>query len=226
MAHPDDVDFGAAGTVAAWTSAGVEVSYCVCTSGEAAGDGSASRAETAHVRQAEQRAAADYVGVRDVTFLEHPDGAVVASIELRRDITRVIRRVRPDRVLSSSPEINWQQVHTAHPDHRAVGAATFAAVFPDARNPNAHLELLAEGLRPWTVPELWLADSPAWLRNHVVDVTDTFDKRLAALRAHASQVGGMADLEGFVRGYLTENARRHGLADGQLAEEFQVVDTR
>jgi len=227
MAHPDDVDFGSAGTVAAWTASGIEVSYCVCTSGEAAGDGSMSRAETAHTRQAEQRAAAACVGVRDVVFLDHPDGAVVASLALRRDITRVIRRTRPDRVLTSSPEINWQQLPTAHPDHRAVGEATLAAVFPDARNPQAHPELLAEeGLEPWTVRELWLADSPAWLRNQVVDVTAAFDKRLAALRAHTSQVSGIADLEGYVRGYLGENGRRHGLADGLLAEEFQVVELR
>jgi LmbE family N-acetylglucosaminyl deacetylase len=186
-----------------------------------------SRAETAVVRQAEQRAAAACVGVRDIVFRDHPDGAVVASLALRRDITRVIRRTRPDRVLTSSPEINWQQLPTAHPDHRAVGEATLAAVFPDARNPQAHPKLLAEeGLEPWSVRELWLADSPAWLRNQVVDVTAAFDKRLAALRAHTSQVGGIADLEGFVRGYLGENGRRHGLTDGQLAEEFQVVDIR
>jgi LmbE family N-acetylglucosaminyl deacetylase len=224
-AHPDDVDFGAAGTVATWTAAGIEVSYCVCTSGEASGDRAMNRAEAARIRQAEQRAAAECVGVREVIFLEHPDGAVVASLDLRRDITRVIRRIRPDRVLTWSPEINWQHVVTAHPDHRAVGEAAFAAVYPDSRNPHAHPELLTEGLEPWTVRELWLADSPAWLRNRVVDVTDAFDKRVAALRAHASQVGGMDDLEGFVRGFLTENARRHGLPDGRLAEEFQVVDT-
>ncbi|MFL6143925.1 MAG: PIG-L deacetylase family protein [Labedaea sp.] len=225
-AHPDDVDFGAAGTVATWTAAGIQVSYCVCTHGEASGDGSVSRAEMARIREAEQRAAAECVGVRNVTFLDHPDGTVVASIELRRDIARVIRRVRPDRVLTWSPEINWQHVPTTHPDHRAVGEAAFAAVYPDARNPNAHAELLAEGLSPWTVPELWLADGPAWLRNQVVDVTDAFDKRVAALRAHESQVGNMPDVEGFVRRFLTENARRHGLTDGRLAEEFQVVDTR
>jgi LmbE family N-acetylglucosaminyl deacetylase len=226
-AHPDDVDFGAAGTVASWTAAGIKVSYCVCTSGEASGDGSRDRAEVAKIRRAEQRAAAECVGVQEVAFLDHPDGAVVASIELRRDISRVIRTVRPDRVLTWSPEINWEHVPTTHPDHRAVGEATFAAVYPDARNPNAHPELLAaEGLRPWTVRELWLTDSPAPLRNHAVDVTDVFDARVAALRAHASQVSGIADLEGFLRGILAAKAHRHGLAEGRLAEEFQVVDTR
>jgi LmbE family N-acetylglucosaminyl deacetylase len=226
-AHPDDVDFGAAGTVATWTSAGIKVSYCVCTSGEASGDGSRPRAEMARIRRAEQRAAAERVGVEDVVFLDHPDGAVVASIELRRDITRVIRRVRPDRVLTWSPEINWEHVATTHPDHRAVGEATFAAVYPDARNPNAHPELLAdEGLAPWTVPELWLADGPAALRNHAVDVTVAFAAKLAALREHASQVGTADELEDNLRRHFAEVARRRGLADGRLAEEFQVVDTR
>ena len=224
-AHPDDVDFGAAGTVATWTAAGIEVCYCVCTSGEASGDGAVSRAETARIRQAEQRAAATCVGVHEVIFLEHRDGAVLPTLDLRRDITRVIRRVRPDRVLTWSPEINWQHVPTTHPDHRAVGEAAFAAVYPDSRNPHAHPELLAdEGLQPWNVRELWLADSPAWLRNHAVDVTDVLAARVAALRAHASQTAGIGDIEGFLRRFLTENARRHGLPDGRLAEEFQVVD--
>jgi len=226
-AHPDDVDFGAAGTVASWTSNGIKVSYCVCTSGEASGDAARDRAEMAELRRAEQRAAAECVGVHEVTFLDYPDGALVPSIELRRDLTRVIRTVRPDRVLTWSPEINWEHVPTTHPDHRAVGEAAFAAVYPDARNPHAHPELLTdEGLEPWTVRELWLTDSPAPLRNHAVDVTDVFDARVAALRAHASQVGGIDDLEGFLRAILAEKARRHGLAVGRLAEEFQVVDTR
>jgi LmbE family N-acetylglucosaminyl deacetylase len=223
-AHPDDVDFGAAGTVAVWTAAGIEVSYCVCTSGEASGDGSPDMAAT---REAEQRAAAAQVGVRDVTFLRYPDGAVTPSLELRRDITRVIRRVRPDRVLTWSPEINWDFVPTTHPDHRAVGEAAFAAVYPDARNPHAHRSLLAEeGLEPWTVRELWLADGPVRLRNHAVDVTDTFDRKMAALRSHASQAGATsAEIEGALRQGLAAAASQFGLGDGRLAESFQIVDT-
>ena len=222
-AHPDDVDFGAAGTVAAWTAAGITVHYCVCTSGEASGDGTP---DMAALREAEQTAAAQQVGVGDLTFLKYPDGAVVPSLELRRDISRVIRKVRPDRVLTWSPEINWEFVATTHPDHRAVGEATFAAVYPDARNPHAHRELLdREGLEPWTVPELWLADGPTALRNHAVDVTDTFDKKMAALRAHASQVGGNDQLEQQLRTYLADTAKRYELGDGRLAEEFQVVNT-
>ncbi|MGW5053188.1 PIG-L deacetylase family protein [Actinokineospora sp. NPDC004072] len=216
FAHPDDVDFGAAGTIAAWTSAGVEVAYCVGTSGEAG-------AHPAAVREAEQRAAAAEVGVAEVVFLGYPDGRLTASLDLRRDITRVIRRFRPDRVLTWSPEINWDQVVTAHPDHRAMGEAAFAAVYPDARNPHAHPELLAEGLQPWTVRELWLADAPARLRNRAVDVTAHFDRKLAALRSHASQTGGDPAFADQLRAHFSAVAARHGIA-GQ-AEEFQVVDT-
>jgi LmbE family N-acetylglucosaminyl deacetylase len=225
-AHPDDVDFGAAGTVATWTAAGIEVSYCVCTSGEASGDAGRDADEMVRVREAEQRAAAEQVGVREVAFLRYPDGAVEPTLALRRDIARVIRRVRPERVLSWSPEINWSFIPTTHPDHRAVGAATFAAVYPDARNPHAFPELLTdEGLEPWSVPELWLADGPVALRNHAVDVTAYVDKKLAALRSHVSQVGAAEGLEENIRAYLAGTASRYGLVDGQLAEDFQVVDT-
>lgn len=215
-AHPDDVDFGAAGTVAAWTAAGDEVVYCVATSGEAG-------PHPAAVREAEQRAAAAEVGVAEVVFLGYPDGRLTASIELRRDIARVIRRVRPDRVLTWSPEINWDHVVTTHPDHRAVGEAAFAAVYPDARNPHAHPELLAEGLEPWSAPELWLADGPARLRNRAVDITAHFDRKLAALRAHVTQTGGNPELAAQLRAHFSQVAARHGI-EGQ-AEEFQVVDT-
>jgi LmbE family N-acetylglucosaminyl deacetylase len=222
-AHPDDVDFGAAGTVAMWTAAGIKVSYCICTSGEASGDGSPG---TGAVREAEQRAAAAHVGVTDLTFLGYPDGQVTASLELRRDITRVIRRVRPDRVLTWSPEINWDFVPTTHPDHRAVGEAAFAAVYPDSRNPHAHRSLLEEeGLEPWTVAELWLTDGPERLRNHAVDMTEAFDRKMAALRSHSSQVGEASTLENDIRQFLAATAARFGLDDGRLAECFQVVDT-
>jgi LmbE family N-acetylglucosaminyl deacetylase len=226
-AHPDDIDFGAAGTVATWTAAGIAVTYCVCTSGEASGDADRDAAQMARTREAEQRAAAAEVGVTDVVFLHHPDGALTASLELRRDITRVIRQVRPDRVLAWSPEINWARIATSHPDHRASGEAALAAVFPDARNPHAHRELLDdEGLPPWTVRELWVNDSPAPLRNHVVDVTGTFDKKLAALRCHASQVGDGVQLEKMVRAGFGAIAVQAGLGEGSYGEAFQVVDTR
>jgi LmbE family N-acetylglucosaminyl deacetylase len=223
-AHPDDVDFGAAGSVTAWTDAGTEVAYCIVTYGEAGGFDETPRAEMATLREAEQRAAAKVAGVSDVTFLGYPDGRLYVTHELRRDITREIRRVRPQRVVIQSPQRNWQRIFASHPDHLAAGEATMCAVYPDARNPFAHPELLAdEGLDAWTVSEVWLMGGPQ--PNRYVDVTDTFDRKVAALRAHASQTGHMTDLDGMLRGWLTANALAGGLAEGRLAEAFQVVAT-
>lgn len=225
-AHPDDVDFGSAGTIATWTKAGVEVAYCVCTSGDAGGFDDTPRDRMRHLREEEQRAAAAAVGVSDVTFLGFPDGRLTASIELRRDISREIRRCRPDRVVTHSPEIFWQRIIASHPDHRAAGEATLSAVYPDARNPFAHPELLEdEGLDAWAVPELWLMAAPLERINHFVDVTETFDAKVAALRAHRSQTGHMSGLEDMLRNWLGMVAQRGGLPPGRLAEAFQVVDT-
>lgn len=225
-AHPDDVDFGAAGTVASWTKSGTEVAYCVCTSGDAGGFDETPRERMRILREEEQRAAAAAVGVSDVTFLGYPDGRLAPSLELRRDISREIRRFRPGRVLTQSPEIFWQRIIASHPDHRAAGEATLAAVYPDARNPFAHPELLEdEGLEAWTVPELWLMAAPLERINHFVDVTDTFDAKVSALRAHRSQTGHMDGLDDMLRSWLVMVANRGGLPDGRLAEAFQVVDT-
>lgn len=225
VAHPDDIDFGAAGTIARWTDAGIEVVYCIVTDGDAGGyDESVPRPEMARIRRAEQTEAAKCVGVRDLRFLGYPDGRVEPTLPLRRDLARVIRQVRPDRVVCPSPERNYARVGASHPDHRAVGAATLDAVYPDARNPFAFPELLAdEHLAPWKVREVWLSASPA--ADHYVDVTDTFARKVAALRAHQSQTGHMADLEEFLRGWLTRSAARAGLPEGRLAEAFQVMDT-
>lgn len=225
VAHPDDVDFSAAGTIALWTDAGIEVTYCIVTDGDAGGrDESMPRPEMAQVRRAEQAAAAKHVGVHDLRWLGYPDGRVEPSLALRRDLARVIRQVRPDRVLSSSPERNYQRIGASHPDHRAVGSAALDAVYPDARNPFAFPELLGEeGLAPWSVREVWLAASPA--AGHFVDVTSTYPRKVAALRAHESQTGHMEGLEDFLRGWLTRAAAQGGLPEGSLAEAFQVLDT-
>jgi LmbE family N-acetylglucosaminyl deacetylase len=224
-AHPDDVDFGVAGSVAKWTASGIDVSYCVVTNGDAGGfDPSVPRSDIAAIRQAEQRAAAATVGVHDVTFLGYPDGRLLSSIELRRDISRVIRRVRPDRVVSPSPDRNWERIYASHPDHLAAGEATVAAVYPDARNPFAHPELLEEGYEPHTVGQLWIM--AASTRNAYVDVTDTFDKKIAALRCHVSQMPDPDGVEDRIRGWLTAVASEAGFPEGRLAEGFQAVDTR
>jgi LmbE family N-acetylglucosaminyl deacetylase len=223
-AHPDDVDFGAGGTVATWTQAGIDVAYCICTSGDAGGFDDTPRHEMGPLRRAEQRAAAKELGVTDVTFLGYPDGRLTPSLELRRDISREIRRVRPDRVLTSSPEIWWRRLGASHPDHRAVGEAAVAAVYPDARNPFAHPELLAEeGLEPWTVRELWLMAAPEERVDHVVDVTETVGRKVAALREHVSQTAHMTDLDGRMRSLGGMWAQRFGLAAGRIGEAFQIV---
>ena len=222
-AHPDDVDFGAAGTVATWTKAGIEVTYCVVTNGDAGGfDPDVPRDAIAGIRQAEQRAAAAEVGVTDVRFLGYPDGRLVPSIELRRDISRVIREVRPQRVLTQSPERNYERIYASHPDHLATGEAALCAVYPDSRNPFAHPELA--GLEAWTVPETWLMASPG--AAHVVDVTDTYERKLAALQCHVSQLPGVpGELDTMLRGWLAQNALGAGLPDGRLAEAFQILLT-
>ena len=224
-AHPDDVDFAAAGTVARWTGAGIGVTYCVVTSGDAGGfDETFPRAEMSALRQAEQLAAAKCVGVHDVRFLGYPDGRVEATLALRLDLARVIRQVRPDRVLCPSPERNYARAGVSHPDHRAVGSAALDAVYPDARNPFAFPELRdREALDPWTVREVWIAGGPE--PDHYVDVTDTFPQKIAALHAHASQVGHRGDLAERIRAQLALAARRGGLPDGRLAESFRVLDT-
>ena len=223
VAHPDDVDFGAGGTVARWTAEGVTVTYCLVTAGDAGGfDLTVDRDQIPRIRADEQRAAALALGVTDVRFLGYPDGRVTASYELRRDITRVIRSVRPQRVLLQSPQWNFARIATSHPDHMAAAEAAWRAVYPDARNPFAHPQLLAEeGLADWTVTEVWMMGGPA--PDVVVDVTETFPRKLAALRAHVSQTGHLgATLEPTVRGWLGEVARAGGLGPGRLAEAFNV----
>jgi LmbE family N-acetylglucosaminyl deacetylase len=223
-AHPDDVDFSAAGTVARWTDAGIKVSYCLVTDGDAGGhDPSVPRDQIPALRRAEQTAAASAVGVSDLRFLGYSDGMVEATIGLRRDLARVIRQVRPDRVLCPTPERNYIRMPASHPDHRAVGSAALDAVYPDARNPFAFPELLAdEGLEAWTVREVWLGGASP---NHYVDVTDTFDRKVAALRAHKSQTDQMENLAEFLRAWLARNAEQAGWPEGRLAEAFQVMDT-
>jgi LmbE family N-acetylglucosaminyl deacetylase len=223
-AHPDDVDFGAAGSVAVWTAGGIEVSYCIATDGDAGGsDHSISRAEMAAIRREEQLMAARTVGVTDVTFLGFPDGRVTPSLELRAAITRVIRLVRPDRVVTQSPERNWSRIYASHPDHLATGEAAACAVYPDARNPFAFPELLEEGLEAHTVPELWIMATER--SNRVVDATDVYEKKLAALRFHTSQVGEGDHLDDLLRGWMSGTALAAGLPEGRLAEAFHVVNT-
>jgi LmbE family N-acetylglucosaminyl deacetylase len=225
QAHPDDVDFGAAGTMANLTDAGVQVTYCLVTDGQAGGfDLTIPRIEMAAIRREEQTKAAAEVGVTDLVFLGRMDGEVVADLSLRHDLTRVIRQVRPDVVLIHTPQIVVSSVYGSHADHVAAGQAAWAAVYPDARNPFAYPELVTCGLEPWTVSEIWVVNHPE--SNATVDITDQFDRKLRALRCHASQHQHPEQMEQHVRGWNERNAVLGGLPDGRLAERFFVVDSR
>ncbi|MFU8851661.1 PIG-L deacetylase family protein [Micromonospora sp. SL1-18] len=224
FAHPDDVDFGCAGTIAGWVDEGIEVAYLIVTRGGAGGFDDSPREEMPARRDAEQRAAAAVVGVHRVEFLDgHPDGTLVPSRELRRDIAAGIRRFRPDRVLTSSPLRRWDLLTgPSHPDHLAVGEAATCAVYPDSRNRFAFPELLTEGLEPWVVREIWYAGGPG--PDHVVDVTDQVDRKIAAMRAHHSQTAHM-DVAAWVHDLLGTIADDAGLPAGRLAEAFTVLRT-
>jgi LmbE family N-acetylglucosaminyl deacetylase len=223
-AHPDDVDFGCSATVAAFVKAGIEVAYCIATDGEAGGsDRTQSRADMATVRRREQTAAAAAVGVSDIRFLGFPDGRLTASLELRREFTRAIRAFGPDLVIAPSPERRWDVIFASHPDHLAAGEAAVDAVYPDARNPFAHPELLEEGLEPFTVRALWLMVGPG--SNVAVDVTDTLDQKVAALACHESQGAADPSMAERMADWARGNAASAGLPDGRMAELFFSVST-
>jgi LmbE family N-acetylglucosaminyl deacetylase len=178
----------------------------------------------AALRQDEQRAAAAVVGVSDVRFLGHPDGMVTANRELRRDVSRVIRQVRPQRVVSQSPERNLEFIFASHPDHLATGEAALDAVYPDARNPFAHPELLDdEGLEPWTVPELWIMGPGGQGAGVAVDTTATVERKVAALMCHKSQMPDPDAVAQRVQEWARANGELAGLAEGRSAELFRVI---
>lgn len=226
VAHPDDCDFGSAGTVATWTARGAQVSYCIVTDGSAgSADPDVDLSKLAEIRQLEQRAAAAAVGVHDVTFLGYPDGRLAVSLDVRRDISREIRRVRPDVVVSQSPQRLFDRIRASHPDHLAAGEAALCAVYPDARNPYAFPELLTEeGLEPFEVPEVWLMASPS--PNRYVDISDHVEDKIAALLCHETQIAKPEELAEMIRGWALVTAETSGLGNGAMAEAFQVVDTR
>ncbi len=228
VAHPDDIDFGSAGTVAQLTAAGSHVAYCLVTSGEAGEDDmTVTSEELATMREAEQTAAAAVVGVTDVHWLHHPDGMVENNFLLRCDIARVIRIEKPDVVITQSPFRNLDSTYGSHPDHMEAAEATLRAVYPDARNPRAFTEeLLDEGFEPHAVGEVWVGQNDPTL---FVDITDAFDRKLEALRSHQSQVA-KRDAEfdlGKVMGEWGQRlAKQGGLDEGRLAEAYRVLDTK
>ncbi len=223
VAHPDDVDFGTAGTIAYLTNRGVDVAYCLVTSGDAGGDDSTdSREDRIAIREAEQTAAAKEVGVTNLTFLHWPDGRVETTMALRREIARVIRTHKPSLVITQSPERNYERIFASHPDHLATGEATLRAVYPDARNPHAFPELIREGFEPHSVSEVWLSGVNPTM---VVDITKTFDQKFDALSKHVSQVGTRKGLKKMMRSWSRATAKNAGMKKGKLAEGFRVVAT-
>jgi LmbE family N-acetylglucosaminyl deacetylase len=221
-AHPDDADYGAAGTIAGWVEAGVAVTLLCCTRGEQGGFDETPRDQMPEIREREQRAASAALGVSDVRFLDGwSDGWLEPTWDLQRAIVRVIRQVRPRRVLCQSPVRMLQRLQASHPDHLAAGEATVRAVYPAAENRFAWPELLDEGLEPWKVNELWVMAHPD--TSHVVDTTDRFPAKVRALQAHVSQTAHLGDgLEAMLRGWNGAVAAGFGLPDGQLAEAFAV----
>ena len=227
VAHPDDAQFWAGGTIALWSAAGCKVTYLLLTDGDAGGfDRHLPRSALPEIRRQEQRDAAAILGSDDVRFLGRAEGSLSDAASLRQKLVRVIRQVRPQRVLTWSPEWNWKRFRTScHADHRATGELALTAIYPDAGNRFAHLWLLEEeGLEPWNVPEIWLINGRE--PNHYVDVTDMFDRKIAALRAHASQTAHPESLADHVRQRIEPHTVAAGLPEGRLAEAFQVVPNR
>lgn len=224
-AHPDDSDFGASGTIAQWVQNGIEVTYVFCTKGDqGGGDSGFAKEKIPAIRQREQIAAGAVIGVTDITFLDYSDGSLEATLGLRKDLVRQIRLSQPDRLLCQSPDRNWDHIAASHPDHLAAGEAAIQAVYPDARNSFAFTDLLDdEGLQPWRVKEVWVTAFPR--PDHFVDITDTFDLKMEALRAHSSQTAHVENLETMVREWGQCIAASAGFAEGRIAEAFKIVST-
>lgn len=204
LAHPDDPEYFCGGTVARCAAEGWSVAYCLVTSGDkGADDAGTDSSALARRREGEQRRAAQVLGVREVIFLGHPDGMLEANLELRRNLTRVIRRVRPDRLITCDPTTVFpRRQRINHSDHRATGQAALDAVYPAAGSALYFPELLDEGLPPHKVHEVLVAGSQS--PNLTVDITDFVERKLEALRCHESQIADFEETAGYVRQRLLD----------------------
>jgi LmbE family N-acetylglucosaminyl deacetylase len=229
VAHPDDAEFGCGATIAAWTREGWEVTLVICTDGGSGGPddaidiGPEARRRISTTRKDEQRAAAEVLGIHEIVFLDFPDGQLEPSLALRREIVRHIRRTRAYRFVCQSPDRVWTPSYSIgrfHPDHLAAAAAATAAVYPAAQNSWDFPELLAEGLQPSRVKELWVIGAPHL--NRAVDITETFEIKLAALRCHVSQLGtDQTQLAERLRTWAVERGEAFGLP---MAETYHMVE--
>ncbi len=224
VAHPDDMEFGAAAAVARWTGQGKKVVYCMVTSGEAGIDAMEPQ-ECRSVREEEQRVSARVVGVDEVEFLGLPDGVLEYGVELRRAIAAVVRRHRPDVVLTNNPRETWGGRALNQADHIAVGRATLDAV-RDAGNRWVFREQLGEGgLEPWQgVGAVWAHGSP--LAGHGVDTTATFEAGVESLEAHGAYIDGLGwadfDPREFLEGIARPTGQRMGVTFATGFEEFPM----
>ncbi|HXM54504.1 MAG TPA: PIG-L deacetylase family protein, partial [Candidatus Dormibacteraeota bacterium] len=223
---PDDPEFGFGASVAKLAGDGSDVFYVICTDGCQGGeDPTVPDAELSAIRYAEQRAAAEVLGVKDVVFLGFRDGYLAPNVELRKAITREIRRFKPDLVLTHLPvRTLGVGIGASHPDHLAVGEATLSAVYPDSRNPRAYPELLDEGLATHRVKEVWLPGMDQ--ADHFVDATGLVEKKLEAIGCHRSQFEKPGSNPDEMRKWITERMRLVGEKAGfEYAEGFRKLQT-
>lgn len=222
-AHPDDLDVGAGGTMAHFAQQGAEVHYLILTDGSKGSDDPAmSSADLIHIRQDEQQKALDSIGGKSITFLHYPDGELEVTMDLKKEIVKTIRTLKPDVIITMDPSVIYSLTKGIinHPDHRAAGQATLDAVFPLARDRLTFPELHAAGYEPHKTTTLLLVNFDS--SNFVVDITDTFDKKMLALKAHTSQFG---DLDGST--WAWDMAKEQGQQAGyDLAESFIRIDIR
>ena len=227
-AHPDDADFGVSGTVAKLAREGHAVHYLVCTSGDAGTeDAELPGDDLARLREEEQDAAGRILGLAGTHYLRHPDGELVPDLALRKAIVRVIRQVKADVVICQDPRmlVNEESTYLNHPDHRAAGQAAVDAAFPGPGNPGAYRDLAAEGLKAHPVREVWLFFTDSQRANHWIDITDTFELKIQALEAHASQIGDWArsgKMREQITKWATEEAQRRQLGY-QYVEGYQRI---
>ena len=216
FAHPDDAEFMCGGTIAKWIRDGCEVHYVVCTDGSAgSNEPGASRADVAPIREREQRAAAEVLGVASVTFLGQTDGLLEVTPETRKLVTREVRRLRPEVIVAPDPSRLWSgQGYVNHWDHKQAGLLALTAVMPDAPTRVMFQELEDEGIEPYEVPNLWLVTNEP---DTYVDITDTIDTKIAALAQHVSEEGEAA------APWVRERARTVGEEAGvEYAEAFKA----
>lgn len=220
FAHPDDPEFSMGGSAACWADEGYEVYYCIVTDGSAgSNDPNQDLRELVRIREQEQRAAAAAVGVKDVIFLGYPDGALEPTLDLRRDLTRLIRRLKPDRVVCGDPTaFFYGDEYINHSDHRAAAEAAVTAVFPSAPTRPIFPELLAEGLEPHQVKELYITYDGDGQHSVHVDITAGLERKIDALRCHVSQVQ-VGDGQ-WLRDWAAETGKAAGM---QYAEAFRVM---